>query len=689
MKIQVQEKEVAYSWLTVKTISEDKRTFSGMATTPETDRMGDVVEPMGAKFAAELPLLWMHDHSLPVGTVKFGKPTKNGIPFTASIPEVPEPAGLKARLDEAWQSVKTGLIAAVSIGFRPLEYSFMDGGGIHFTESEIFELSLVTVPANAGAKITNIKSLFNPTAAGDGKMVAGLAPVVKTAGASAPKQATHRVVKVNDVQTKEPNMKYADTIKNFRDTLKVKMAAMDELMAANAGETLDADAQTKFDELEAEVKSVSAQIKRLETMESLHAAAGSPVTTKAGESEDAAAAARGGDKTPFNALRVKAAEKMEKGIEFARYIMCMAKAKGDVDTALKLAKKHYSTNTKLVGVLDFEANGATKMVELLQTKATVPAGTTLDSTWAAPLVDYQDFAGDFVEFLRPQTIIGQFGVGSVPAFRRVPFNINIKGQTSAASAQWVGEGAPKPLTKMDFNDIDLRWAKIAAIAVLTEELMRFSNPSAERLVRDELARAVIERMDVDFVNPAKAAVANVSPASITYGVTLIVASAGADAEDIRCDLQKLWAPFIAARNPARQAAYIMDSSTALFLAGLRNPLGQREFPTLTVNGGDLDGTPVVVSDYLPRDTAGGIIILVNASDIWLSDDGDVVIDASREASLQMLDNPTNNSASGTATSMVSMFQTNSVAIRAERMINWAKRRASAVQFLNGVNWGCA
>jgi hypothetical protein len=53
----------------------------------------------------------------------------------------------------------------------------------------------------------------------------------------------------------------------------------------------------------------------------------------------------------------------------------------------------------------------------------------------------------------------------------------------------------------------------------------------------------------------------------------------------------------------------------------------------------------------------------------------------------MLDNPTNNSASGTATSMVSMFQTNSTAFRAERYINWARRRASGVSYLVDVAWG--
>ncbi len=50
------------------------------------------------------------------------------------------------------------------------------------------------------------------------------------------------------------------------------------------------------------------------------------------------------------------------------------------------------------------------------------------------------------------------------------------------------------------------------------------------------------------------------------------------------------------------------------------------------------------------------------------------------ASLEMLDNPTNNSATATATSMVSMFQTDSVAIRVERYLNWAVTAPDAVAF---------
>jgi len=149
----------AYSLLQVKSVDDDQRVITGLATTPEPDRMGDIVEPLGAKFAAELPLLWQHRHDSPVGVVRFGKPTKDGIPYSASVAKIETPGALKDLVDLAWQSVKEKLVRGVSIGFRALEYSFMESGGIRFTETEIFELSLVTIPANASATIQTIKAM--------------------------------------------------------------------------------------------------------------------------------------------------------------------------------------------------------------------------------------------------------------------------------------------------------------------------------------------------------------------------------------------------------------------------------------------------------------------------------------------------------------------------------------------------
>lgn len=148
----------AYSMLEVKRVDDGSRVLEGVATTPSPDRMGDIIEPLGVSFKNPLPLLWQHRSDKPVGLVKFDKPTKDGITFRAELAQVDEPGVLKDRVDEAWQSIKANLVRAVSIGFRSLEMSFMKNGGIHFLKTEVMELSLVTIPANAEATITAVKS---------------------------------------------------------------------------------------------------------------------------------------------------------------------------------------------------------------------------------------------------------------------------------------------------------------------------------------------------------------------------------------------------------------------------------------------------------------------------------------------------------------------------------------------------
>jgi HK97 family phage prohead protease len=149
----------AYAAFEVKALGDGKRTFSGWATTPAVDRVGDTINPMGVRFKNPLPLLHQHRHDTPIGTVKFGKPTKRGIEFDAEIPEIEEPLALKERLDVAWGEIKHGLVRAVSIGFRPLKYAFRDDGGVDYQEIEVHELSSVTIPALPEAVITAVKSM--------------------------------------------------------------------------------------------------------------------------------------------------------------------------------------------------------------------------------------------------------------------------------------------------------------------------------------------------------------------------------------------------------------------------------------------------------------------------------------------------------------------------------------------------
>lgn len=658
----------AYSVLEVRAVSDDERIITGIATTPTPDRMGDILEPLGAEYATEIPALWQHNHHEPVGHVSLGKATSKGIPFTIRMVKTDEPGVLKDRLDEAWQSVKLKLVKAVSVGFRALEYALMDGGGVRFLKFEILELSLVTVPANADCTITSIKSIDTTQRAATGQGEAeeidlsGAKQVPTTPGASGKPAPAIPVVAHSKAPKEGTKMKtIAERIAAFQTARTEKSARMASIMDEAGDETLDASQAEEHDNLDAEVKAIDAHITRLKSQESNLAATATPL--------DGVKDIRSGTEARASTVQVKAQPKLDKGIGFARLAKVKALAKLDGESVRTVAKELYGEESEIYGLV---------------TKAAVPAGTTADGNWAGALVgEGTSVIADFVEFLRPRTILGRFGQNGVPSLRNVPFNVPLVGQTSGGQGYWVGEGKAKPLTSLGYERNILDIFKVANIAVVTEELLRRSTPAAEGLIRDNLADAIAARLDTDFVNPAKAAVAGVSPASITNGLTAVV-SIGGDADAIRADVRALMATFIAAQNAPTSGVWIMGTLTALGLSMMVNPLGQPEFPGISMTGGTFNGMPVIVSDYI----GAGVVVLANASDIYLADEGGVQVDMSREASLEMADNPAHNSDTPTgATSLVSMFQTNSVAFRVERFINWKRRRPSAVAILTGATWG--
>jgi len=472
-------------------------------------------------------------------------------------------------------------------------------------------------------------------------------------------------------------MDYAEQISAFGSKRATLVAANGAIMAsaAEAGATLDAEQKETYDGNTADIKEIDEHLKRLDDAQKAVIATTTPV---AGSNASEGSTSRGGER-----IQVKAQPKLAPGIAFARLAKCFGMAKGNVYDATRLAGIRYGEDSNAFGTLKSLADRGFQSVE----KAEVPAGSTLASSWAEDLVgDTTSAFADFVEYLRPMTILGKFGTNGVPSLRRVPFRVPLISQTGGGAGYWVGEGKAKPLTSFDFARTTLEPLKVANICVLTDEVIRDSSPSAEAIVRDQLAEALKARLDIDFIDPTKTADAGVSPASITNAAPN-GASSGSDAEGVRDDIRSLLGEYIAANNPPTSGVLIMRSDSALAISMMVNALGQTEFNGINMNGGTLLGIPVITSQHVPA----GIVVMVNTSDVYLADEGGIRLDMSREASVEMLDSSlTGDSVGvvpGTAASTVSLWQTNSVGFLAERTINWAARRASAVAYLSGVAWG--
>lgn len=642
-----------YSVLTVKTVEEDQRVIRGVATTPNPDRVGDIVEPMGVQFKNPMPLLHQHDHDKPVGTVTFDAPTKDGITFEARLPKIDEAGPLRDRIETAWGELKAGLVRAVSIGFRSIEHAWMDDGGIRFIKSEVLELSLVTVPANADAKISTIKSIDRPLLAATGKQP-------KANDRPAPPGATGKSKHSVNLNPKEnTDMKtIAEQIAALEASRQAKAARMAEVMqkSMDDGRSTDEAEQEQFDTLQEEVEAIDGDLKRLFALEKAQAFRANPITKQGTKDAASATAIRSGN--------VALKSEPEKGIRFARYAKCLAISTKTHQSVVSIAEGMYGkADPELVDVV----------------KAAVSAMTTGNTD---ALVGNEGGFADFVEFLRPMTVLGRFGTGNIPGLTRIPFRVPLITETSETEAQWVGEGKGKPLTKFTVGRNEITPLKIAAIAVQTMELIRDSSPSSDILLRNSLAKAIAKRSDISFVDPTSAAVSGVRPASILNGVTPVANSTATGADGVREDVQGIIGQFVAANNPLQSGVWLMGATYALRLMMMLNPLGQREFTGITMQGGTFFELPVIVSNYL-----GDYVALVNAEDIYLADEGGVDIAMSTEASLEMVDNPTQDSSAPTDTELVSMFQTNSVAFRAERTMNWARRRASAAAWMDNVTWG--
>jgi HK97 family phage major capsid protein len=440
-------------------------------------------------------------------------------------------------------------------------------------------------------------------------------------------------------------MSIAEKIKALRAGLAQAEAARNELVSKSVTEdrSLTDDEVKQYNDFGAALDAGAAELARLETVERSLAA-------------QAVAVAKGVTVPAAATIEVKS--NAPKGSAFTRTAMLVAKSKGNLMVAERLAAEHYKDDAVVNGII----------------KAAVSAGSTQVAAWAGNLIYPETYAGDFVELLYPETVLGRL------ALRKVPFNVRIAGQTGGTSVGWVGEAQPKPVTSAAFNAVQLGWTKVGAISVLSDELIRFSNPAAEALVQADLIKATAEGIDNTFVGSA-AAVANVSPAGMLNGVTAVSAT-GADYESLRKDVQTMLAPLIAANLDLRSLKMVMSPARALAISSMLTPLGAPAFPTMNgTEGGSLLGIRVITSNNV----AGTSIFAFIESEIFLSEDAGPTVDISTEASIIM------DSAPGTGGALtaqpVSMFQNGLVALRIQQFINWQKRRTLAAAAISGAAYG--
>lgn len=615
--------ERAYSTFQVKAFSESEGVIEGFASTPDLDRGGDVMEPAGAKFRLPMPLLWQHNHEKPLGHVLTAKTTPQGIYIKAKFE-----TGVLPYIDDAWSQVKAGLVRGLSIGWRPLERPEMTAGGRRYSSWEWYETSAVTVPMNMKTTIAVVKSLDREHSAALGTE---FRISIQLPGASGLRKGAA--------------MTTSQQLTSARAELQTKSARLEELITKDGAEGgLEAAESAERDSLLGAVKTLSVQMDQLSALEQAqkHLATVIP--------------ARPALQPNQNQIPKVEVKSLPKGTAFTRYAMAIAAGRGSFSDTLAYAKRFEGQTPEVVAHIKAMFG---KAVE----------GTTVENSpaWGHQLVYQNNLASEFIELLRPRTIMGR-----IEGLRRVPPNVRMVAQTDGATVNWVGQSQVKPVSDLGFDEVSIGYHKIAGIVVLSEELVRLSSPSAEEAVRNDLVQQIGRFRDQQFIDPTVTA-STARPASITQGVSSPSAS-GTTAEDLYYDMNLALATFDNADQSVESLVVLMTPALARGISTLRNALGQFEFPGLSMAGGVFMGFPVIVSSSVPS----GHIILVAANEVFVADDGNVNLDASNQATLDM---------SGGASPTVSLWQRNLIGIRAEMHITWKKRRDESVAIIDTASYG--
>lgn len=153
----------------IESVNDEDYTVTVLVTTPDQDRDGDILDPMGcekhqAAYLRNPVTLWEHNKradTIPPATCISWQPTPRGVIAKAQF-DPKDPDSLKL-----YQAIKSGRVRGVSIGFRPLKWSRISKPdvlgdnrkhGYHITEWEPLEWSFCGVQSNPHAVVLHHKS---------------------------------------------------------------------------------------------------------------------------------------------------------------------------------------------------------------------------------------------------------------------------------------------------------------------------------------------------------------------------------------------------------------------------------------------------------------------------------------------------------------------------------------------------
>lgn len=302
-----------------------------------------------------------------------------------------------------------------------------------------------------------------------------------------------------------------------------------------------------------------------------------------------------------------------------------------------------STNTSGAVELAENTRASARVIAALRAKAATSAGSLANDTWAGDMADSGGLAASFISALTPRSI-----------FYRIAERANtfpMRSRVIAMAALPVGivaETAWTPVIAGAFTPIDpLEPVKCGAIVVFTKDLLDRTDPASFAVVKRELERGALAAVDGTFWDIAMLGVVPIPAPDLMVGIAGLLDSVSV--------------------TGAESLVFVTGIKMANALSTATDSAGARLFPTMGPSGGLVLGVEVAVSDRVDAD----VLALVDAQG-FNTNMGSIDVDLSRHGSLKMKTDP-----DGPA-EMVSLFQTNTVALRVIAAFAAVRNRDNAI-----------
>jgi HK97 family phage prohead protease len=231
--------------------------IKGYASTTDTDRAGDVIEKEAWEkggldnYTNNPVILFNHDYNRPIGRATGLETDDRGLRIAANISKS---AGDVTNL------VKEGILRALSVGFRVKDADYIEEtDGLKISDAELFEVSVVSVPANQAATFSVAKSFETQSEYDEWKK-----QFVKITEATKPQDTDDSLSsrKENEMSEKTEDFNLEEFAKKVASETAAKIAMQQaEQKAADA-----ADAEKAAEEQaaqEAELESKKAEVKAI------------------------------------------------------------------------------------------------------------------------------------------------------------------------------------------------------------------------------------------------------------------------------------------------------------------------------------------------------------------------------------------------------------------------------------------